>query len=65
MQGNDLGHFMAKSQYRGGPSKKNYVKGKNEEDVEKDIVISTFDMFMDKGISHGLERDSKVHGNVR
>ena len=56
---------MAKCQYHGEPSIGNYVKEKNKEDVEKNIVISTVDMVMDEGTSHGLERDSKVHGHVR
>ena len=59
-----LGHFMAECQYHGELSLENNVKGKNKEDVEKDIV-SMVDMVMDEGTSHGLERDPKVHGHVR
>ena len=59
-----LGHFMAECQYHDDLSPENYVKTKNKENVEKDIV-STTDMIMDEGTSHGLERDPKVHGHVR
>ena len=55
---------MSGCQYHGGLSPENYVKGKNKEDVEKDIV-STANMVMDEGTSHGLKRDPKVHGHVR
>ena len=55
---------MAECQYHGELSPENNVKGKNKEDVEKDIV-SMVDMVMDEGTSHGLERDPKVHGHIR
>ena len=33
-----------------------------EEDVRKNIVLSTIDMAMDGGTSHEVEQDLKVHG---
>ena len=47
----------------GEPSMENNVNEKNKED--ENIVISMVDMVMDERTSHGLERDSKVHGHVR
>ena len=55
---------MDACQYLCEPSTKFFVKEKYKEDVEKNIVISTVHMVMDEGTSHGLERDSKVHGHV-
>ena len=45
---------MAECQYHDDLSQENYVKTKNKENVEKDI-ISTTDMIIDEGTSHGLE----------
>ena len=59
-----LGRFMVECQYHGELSPEKYVKGKNKEDIEKDIV-STIDMVMYEGTSYGLERDPKVHAHVR
>ena len=56
---------MVECQYHGEPSTENYVKEKNKEDFEKNIVISTVDMVMDEGTFHGLEQGSKVRGHVR
>ena len=30
--------------------------------LEKNIVLSTIDIVMDEGTSHGVEQDSKAHG---
>ena len=30
--------------------------------LEKNIVLSTIDIVMDKGTSHGVDQDSKAHG---
>ena len=52
---------MTACQYHGETSTENYVKDKNKEDDEKNIVILTVDIVIDEGTSHGLERDSKFH----
>ena len=55
---------MTACQYHGETSTENYVKDKNKEDDEKNIVILTVDIVIDEGTSHGLE-DSKVHGQSK
>ena len=35
----------------------------NKTNVRKSIVLSTIDMAMDEGTSHGVEQDLKAHGH--